>query len=136
MQPVALHCSDRAIRSPTLFRHRPVKEQSDNQLKQGEYSTLKMEIARSSETSMNFQLTIQRYIPDSNTPHSQCCENLKSTEISPGSVDVRLRFAWQSEWANRFILCCYYHTFSFTFQISFSKPSESLFLTHILCLVH
>jgi hypothetical protein len=40
-------------------------------------SALKME-ACSSETSVDFQLTTPRYIPDDRTLHNHCSENLKS----------------------------------------------------------
>jgi hypothetical protein len=42
------------------------------------YSTLKMEAIRSSETSVDFQRTTLRYIPEDGTHHSHRCENLKS----------------------------------------------------------
>jgi hypothetical protein len=41
-------------------------------------STLKMEATCSSETSVATQQTIQRYIPEDDTLHNHCCENLKS----------------------------------------------------------
>jgi hypothetical protein len=41
-------------------------------------STLKMEAIRSSETSVASQQTTRRYIPEDDTPHNHCCENLKS----------------------------------------------------------
>jgi hypothetical protein len=36
--------------------------------------------------------------------HSHLCEHLKSSDKSPGSLDVIPSFAWQSQWANRFII--------------------------------
>jgi hypothetical protein len=42
------------------------------------YSTLKMEVACSSEMSVEFQLTTRRYIPEDRTLHNHRCENLKS----------------------------------------------------------
>jgi hypothetical protein len=42
------------------------------------YSTLKMEVLYSSETSVEFKRTTQRYISEDNTLHNQRCENLKS----------------------------------------------------------
>jgi hypothetical protein len=41
-------------------------------------STLKMEVTRSSETSVDFQRTTRRYIPQDGTLHSHRCEILKS----------------------------------------------------------
>jgi hypothetical protein len=41
-------------------------------------STLKMEATCSLETSVDFQWTTPRYIPQGRTPHSHRCENLKS----------------------------------------------------------
>jgi hypothetical protein len=41
-------------------------------------STLKMEAIFSSETSLNFQRNIQRYIPEGSTLHNHRCENLRS----------------------------------------------------------
>jgi hypothetical protein len=41
-------------------------------------STLKTEAIRSSETSVNFQRTTRRYIPEDSTVHNHRCENLKS----------------------------------------------------------
>jgi hypothetical protein len=41
-------------------------------------STLKMEAICSSETSVDFQRTTQRYIPEDGTLHNHRCENLKS----------------------------------------------------------
>jgi hypothetical protein len=41
-------------------------------------STLKMEAIWSSETSVDFQRTTQRYIPEHSTLHNRRCENLKS----------------------------------------------------------
>jgi hypothetical protein len=43
-----------------------------------DYSSLKMEAKYSSETSVEFQLTARRYIPEYSTPHNHRCENLKS----------------------------------------------------------
>jgi hypothetical protein len=40
-------------------------------------STLKMEETHSSETSMYFQQTTRRYIPEDRTRHNHRCENLK-----------------------------------------------------------
>jgi hypothetical protein len=40
-------------------------------------STLKMEAKCSSETSVDFQRNILRYIPDDRTLHNHRCENLK-----------------------------------------------------------
>jgi hypothetical protein len=42
------------------------------------FSTLKMEAICSSETSVDFQRTTQRYIPEDSTLHNHRCENLKS----------------------------------------------------------
>jgi hypothetical protein len=39
-------------------------------------STLKMEAIFSSETSVDFQRTTQRYIPEASTPHDLCCIKL------------------------------------------------------------
>jgi hypothetical protein len=41
------------------------------------YSTLKMEEKFSSETSVKFQRTTRRYIPEESSLHSHRCENLK-----------------------------------------------------------
>jgi hypothetical protein len=41
-------------------------------------STLKMEVIRSSETSVDFQRTTGRYIPEDSTLHSHRCEHFKS----------------------------------------------------------
>jgi hypothetical protein len=41
-------------------------------------SILKMEVTRSTETSIDFQRTTQGYIRENGTPHSHRCENLKS----------------------------------------------------------
>jgi hypothetical protein len=42
------------------------------------FLTLKMEATCSSETSVDFQRTTRRFIPDDTTPHNHCYENLKS----------------------------------------------------------
>jgi hypothetical protein len=42
------------------------------------YSTLKMEAACSSKTSVDFQRTTRRYITEYGTLHNKRCENLKS----------------------------------------------------------
>jgi hypothetical protein len=42
------------------------------------YSTLKMEEICSSETSVDFQRTTRRYIPEDGTLHNHLCENLSS----------------------------------------------------------
>jgi hypothetical protein len=42
-----------------------------------DFSTLKMEMIRSSETSVHTRST-QRHIPEDGILHSHCCENLKS----------------------------------------------------------
>jgi hypothetical protein len=42
--------------------------------------TLKMEATFSSKTSVDFQRTTRRYIPEDSTLHDQSCENLKSHE--------------------------------------------------------
>jgi hypothetical protein len=44
-------------------------------------STLKMEAICSSETSVDFQLTTRRYIPDDIALLDHCCENLKSYNL-------------------------------------------------------
>lgn len=41
-------------------------------------SSLIWDIKCYSETSVDFQLTIRRYISEDRTPHSDNCENLKS----------------------------------------------------------
>jgi hypothetical protein len=41
-------------------------------------STLKMEVTCSFETSVDFQRTTRRYIPEDSTLHNHLCENLKS----------------------------------------------------------
>jgi hypothetical protein len=41
-------------------------------------STLKIEAICSSETSVDFQQTTRRYIPEDSTLHNHRCENLKS----------------------------------------------------------
>jgi hypothetical protein len=41
------------------------------------FSTLKMEVICSSETSVDFQRTTRRYIPEDSTLHNYRCENLK-----------------------------------------------------------
>jgi hypothetical protein len=51
-------------------------------------STLKMEAICSSETSVHFQQTTRRYIPEDSTLHNHCCENLKS---------YKWDFCWQVE---------------------------------------
>jgi hypothetical protein len=45
------------------------------------YSTLKMEAICSSETSVDSQWTIWRYIPEDGTIHKHRCENLKSYRV-------------------------------------------------------
>jgi hypothetical protein len=40
-------------------------------------STLKMEATCSCETSVDFQRTTLRYIPEDRTLYNHCCENLK-----------------------------------------------------------
>jgi hypothetical protein len=42
------------------------------------FSTLNMEASCSSETSVDFQLTKRRYIPENRTLHNHRCDNLKS----------------------------------------------------------
>jgi hypothetical protein len=42
------------------------------------YLTLKMEVICSFETSVDFQCTTLRYIPEDCTLHNHHCENLKS----------------------------------------------------------
>jgi hypothetical protein len=42
------------------------------------FYTLKMETICSSETSVDFERTTRRYIPDDSTLHNHRCENLKS----------------------------------------------------------
>jgi hypothetical protein len=42
------------------------------------YSTLKMEVACSSETPVDFQRTVRHYIPEDRTFHNHCYENLRS----------------------------------------------------------
>jgi hypothetical protein len=44
-------------------------------------STLKMEAVCSSETLVETQRTTSRHIPDDNTLHNHCCENLKSYTV-------------------------------------------------------
>jgi hypothetical protein len=44
-------------------------------------STLKMEETYSSETSVVFQRTTRRYIPEDRTPHNDRCENLRPYTI-------------------------------------------------------
>jgi hypothetical protein len=44
-------------------------------------STLKMEAVCSSETSVDFQRTTRRYIPQDRTLHNHRCENLKSYTV-------------------------------------------------------
>jgi hypothetical protein len=41
-----------------------------------------MEATCSSETSVDFQRTTRRYIPEDITPHNHCCENLIFYKIS------------------------------------------------------
>jgi hypothetical protein len=41
-------------------------------------STLKKEAICSSETSVEFERTTQRYIPEDSTAHNHRCDNLKS----------------------------------------------------------
>jgi hypothetical protein len=45
-------------------------------LAQFNFSTLKMEAIFSSETSVDFQRTTRRYIPEDGTLHNHRCENL------------------------------------------------------------
>jgi hypothetical protein len=45
-------------------------------------TTLKMEAIYSSETSVDFQQTTRRYIPEDRTIHNQRCENLTSFNTS------------------------------------------------------
>jgi hypothetical protein len=45
-----------------------------------DFSTLKMEMIHSSETSVHTRTT-QRHIPENGILHSHCCENLKSHNI-------------------------------------------------------
>jgi hypothetical protein len=40
-----------------------------------------MEATRSSETSVDFQMTTQRYIPEDRTLHNHRCEKLKSYTV-------------------------------------------------------
>jgi hypothetical protein len=51
----------------------PVSYQGKNFL----FSTLKMEAICSSETSVDYQPTLRRYIPEDSTLHYHRCENLK-----------------------------------------------------------
>jgi hypothetical protein len=46
------------------------------------FSTLKMEAICSPETSIHFQPTTRRYIPEDGTLHNHRCENLKSYKES------------------------------------------------------
>jgi hypothetical protein len=46
-------------------------------------STLKMEVTYSSETSVDFQRTTRRYIPEERTLHNHRCENLNNVNVSP-----------------------------------------------------
>jgi hypothetical protein len=48
------------------------------QKKSRTHSTLKIEVTCFSETSVNFQRTTRRYIPEDSTLHNYRCENLKS----------------------------------------------------------
>jgi hypothetical protein len=48
------------------------------------FSTLKMEVTCSSETSVDTQRTTRRYIPEDGTLHNHRCENLKSYIILSG----------------------------------------------------
>jgi hypothetical protein len=41
-------------------------------------STMKMEAAYTSKTSVDFQRTARRYIPEDRTLYNHCCENLRS----------------------------------------------------------
>jgi hypothetical protein len=63
-------------------------------------STLKMKAKCSSETSVDFQRTSRRYIPDDTTLHDLRCENLKSHTRS-------LLFFLSSQWSESvFLLQC------------------------------
>jgi hypothetical protein len=46
----------------------------------GKELALKMEVICSSETSVEFQRTTRRYIPEESTRHNHRCENLKSNQ--------------------------------------------------------
>jgi hypothetical protein len=46
-------------------------------------STLKMEVTCSTETSVDFQRTTWRYIPEDRTLHNHRCENVKSCKNNP-----------------------------------------------------
>jgi hypothetical protein len=47
-----------------------------------DFSTLKMEAIRSSETSVHFRRSTRRHIPEDGILHSHHCENLKSYKIN------------------------------------------------------
>jgi hypothetical protein len=47
-----------------------------------------MEVICSSEMSVDFQQTIQHYIPEDNTLYNHHCENLKSYKLNTASSAV------------------------------------------------
>jgi hypothetical protein len=44
-------------------------------------STLRMEVVRSSETSVNFYQIRRRHIPENSSLHCHCCEDFKSKSV-------------------------------------------------------
>jgi hypothetical protein len=50
-----------------------------------------MEVINSSETSADFQRITQRYIPEHDTLHNHCRENLKSYKIS---LETKKKTPW------------------------------------------
>jgi hypothetical protein len=65
-------------------------------------STLKMEATCSSETSVDFQRTTRRYIPEDKTLHNHRCENLKLYNFIADFEFVRF-------WINFFRTSCQFH---------------------------
>jgi hypothetical protein len=71
-------------------------------------SALKMEAMCSSETSVGFQQTTRRYIPEDNILHNHRCENLKSyvrndvLDVHLTELDPYLRF-----WGEKYFMVSY-----------------------------
>jgi hypothetical protein len=64
-------------------------------------TTMKMEAACSTETSLNFQQTTRRYIPEDRILHNHRCEHLKSYQT--GHVFPRYLLVYREERGNRIL---------------------------------
>jgi hypothetical protein len=82
------HTKFQFLTAVNIFQQSDHHEAGSNVFRLPYSSTLKMEATCSSETSVDFQRTTQRYNPEDKTLHNHRCENLKSYAVWKKFADV------------------------------------------------